>query len=117
METIKVKFGHGVDVDTETRNRLSDNGWTIDYCEKEHGIPLNQNAEVQWHMDRMDAIREKQKSKNRKPKPIKNKGEFKHPSTRTINCIGVEAAYDTTEGREYRRKQKEDFEEFKRNNC
>jgi len=84
--------------------------------EKAHAIPLTENAESEWHMDRMDAIREKQKSKTRKPKPIKNKNEFKHPSSRTINCIGVEAAYDTTEGREYRRKQKEEFEEFKRNN-
>jgi hypothetical protein len=78
---------------------------------------ITENAEVQWHMDRMDAIREKQKSKNRKPKPIKKKGEFNHPSSRTINCIGVEAAYDTPEGREYMKKRNEDFEEFKRNNC
>jgi hypothetical protein len=51
------------------------------------------------------------KSANRK-----NKGEFKHPSTRTINCIGFEAAYDTPAGREYWRKRDEEFEEFKRNN-
>jgi hypothetical protein len=78
---------------------------------------IAENTEVEWHMDRMDAIREKQKSKNRKPKPIKKKGEFNHPSSRTINCIGVEAAYDTPEGREYMKKRNEDFEEFKRNNC
>jgi len=41
MQTIKIKFGHGVDVDTETRDKLSDNGWTIDYCEKENNNPHN----------------------------------------------------------------------------
>lgn len=46
----------------------------------------------------------------------KTKGEFKHPSNRTINCIGFEAAYDTPEGREYWRKRDEEFEEFKKNN-
>jgi FAD synthase len=41
MQTIKIKFGHGVDFDTETRDKLSDNGWTIDYCEKENNNPHN----------------------------------------------------------------------------
>lgn len=77
---------------------------------------LTENAEVKWHMDRMEAIREKEKNKIRKPRPIKTKGEFKHPSNRTINCIGFEAAYDTLEGREYWRKRDEEFEEFKKNN-
>lgn len=54
---------------------------------EEHGTPLTENTEVEWHMDRMDEIREEFK-----------KVAKKLPSMRTVNCIGIEAAYG------YRRK-------------
>ena len=33
MNTLKLKFPSGVNIDTETKDKLIDNGWKIEYCE------------------------------------------------------------------------------------
>lgn len=46
----------------------------------------------------------------------KNKGEFKHPSKRTINFVGFEAAYSSPEAQEYLRKTRQEIEDYNKNN-